>query len=280
MMRHALIPAMLWLAATMTSATADELHVLAAGSLREVIGEIGDHYRQATGTTIAADFGPSGVLRERIEKGERTDLFASADMGHPVKLMAEGRASRVAMFTRNALCAIALAKTGLTMSNFLDKLLDPAIKLGTSTPKADPAGDYTWAMFERADTLRPGSFRTLDQKAQKIVGGPSNNAQANNAPVGGKDPVVAALSSGQIDVMIGYCSGRKRLMPLLEDAQFVEPPKEVAAGPEYGLAVLKDSAPRTEDFALFMLSPDAQQLFARNGFAPVGLPMGWRSPDH
>jgi molybdate transport system substrate-binding protein len=251
-----------------TAARADPLHVLAAGSLREVIGEIGARYRQATGTDIVAAFGPSGVLRQRIEQGAPADLFASADMGHPLRLLAEGRAVRVAMFTRNALCGIARSKVGLTTANFLDRLLDPTIKLGTSTPQADPGGDYTWAMFRRADASRPGSYAILDRKVDKIVGGPAPAA----APPGGKDPVVAALSSGRIDVMIGYCSGRNRLTSPLPDVQFVEPPGVIATGPEYGLAVLKGADPRAEDFALFMLSPEAQQIFARDGFAPVGLP--------
>src|SRR5277367_3751462 len=187
-------------------ARAEGLHVLAAGSLRVVIGEIGSRYHKTTGVEVTADFGPSGILRERIEKGERADLFASADMAHPLKLAADGRATRVDMFTRNALCAFAVPKVGLTPANFLDRLLDPAVKLGTSTPKADPAGDYTWLMFHRAETNHPGAYAVLDQKAQQIVGGPTNNA-----PVDGKDPAAAALSSGKIDMMIGYCSGRGRM---------------------------------------------------------------------
>jgi len=178
-------------------ATSDELRVLAAGSLREVLGEIGKHYEQATGTPAVADFGPSGLLRERIEKGEHADLFASADMGHPLKLLRDGRATRVAMFTRNTLCAVAVPQIQLTTANFLDRLLDPAIKLGTSTPRADPAGDYTWAMFRRADAIRPGAYEILDKKAQQIVGGP-----ANNAPVDGKDPAVVALAAGRVDIVI------------------------------------------------------------------------------
>src|SRR5262249_40389531 len=86
---------------TIGGARADELRVLAAGSRREAIGEIGDRYTQATGTAVAADFSSSGLLRERIETGEKTDLFASADMGNPLKLLADGRAVRVDMFTRN-----------------------------------------------------------------------------------------------------------------------------------------------------------------------------------
>jgi molybdate transport system substrate-binding protein len=244
-------------------AHADELRVLAAGSLREVIGQIGERYQKGTAVPVVANFGPSGVLRERIEKGEKADLLASADMGHPLKLLADGRATRVDMFARNALCAFAASKVGLTSANFIDRLLDPAVKLGTSTPKADPAGDYTWLMFHRIDALHPGAYAILDQKAQKIVGGP--------VPESG-DPVADGFKSGTIDVMIGYCSGRERMAKAVPELQAVEVPKEIAASPEYGLAILKGAGPRAEDLALYMLSTEGQQIFAQFGFAPVGLP--------
>ena len=147
MRRRILVLAMLCTATTIAAAQAEPLRVLGAGSLREVIGEVGVRYRTATGIEVSADFGPSGLVCERIENGEKADLFASADMGHALKLLAEGGATRVAMFTRNALCGFALPKIGLNEANFLDRLLDPAVKLGTSTPKADPSGDYTWVMF-------------------------------------------------------------------------------------------------------------------------------------
>jgi molybdate transport system substrate-binding protein len=264
---RALLIAVLSVVAMSPIVQAAELHVLAAGSLREVMAEIGDQYGKATGMTVATDFGPSGLLRKRIEKGEHADLFASADMGHPLKLLQDGRATRVAMFTRNALCGFAMPQVGLTTASFLDRLLDPAVKLGTSTPKADPAGDYTWAMFRRADAMRQGSFAILNKKAQQIVGG-----SINNAPVVGKDPTAAVLSSGRIDLMIGYCSGRQRMRALLPQLQSVEAPREITTGPEYGLAVLKGARPRTADLALFMLSPEGQQILARHGFVPVGLP--------
>jgi molybdate transport system substrate-binding protein len=211
----------------MTDARAsEELHVLAAGSLREVLGEIGERYKKATGTTVTAEFGPSGLLRERIEKGEHVDLFASADMGHPLKLLKDGRATRVAMFTRNTLCGVAVPQVGLTTENFLDRLLDPAVKLGTSTPKADPAGDYTWAMFRRADAIRSGSYAILSGKAQQIVGGPSNNA-----PVDGRDPAVAALASGRVDTVIGYCTSAKLRLSQMAELQLAEVPARLPQGP-------------------------------------------------
>jgi molybdate transport system substrate-binding protein len=264
---RALFAAALWLLAMVSKAKSEQLHVLAAGSLREVLGEIGNQYRRTTGVGVTADFGPSGILRQRIEKGEHADLFASADVGHPVALQKEGLATRVEIFTRNRLCGIAVPKVGLRTDNFLDRLLDPAVRLGTSTPKADPAGDYTWAIFHKIDALRPGSYAILDKKAQQIVGGPTNNA-----PLGGKDPAAAALAAGQVDLFIGYCSGAKRLRSQIPALQVAEVPGEIAIGPEYALAILKGSDPHAADFARFMLSSTGQQIFADYGFAPMSLP--------
>jgi molybdate transport system substrate-binding protein len=225
--QHLLLLAALCTAAMINAAMAQGLQVLRAGSLREVMAEIDKRYEQATGTTVIADFGPSGLMRERIEKGEHVDLFASADMGHPLKLLKDGRATHVAMFTRNTLCGVAVPKVRLTTANFLDRLLDPAVKLGTSTPKADPAGDYTWLMFRRADAIRPGSYEILDKKAQQIVGGP-----ANNTPVGGKDPALAALASGRVDIVIGYCTSTKLRLSQMAELQLAAVPREISVGPE------------------------------------------------
>jgi ABC-type molybdate transport system substrate-binding protein len=60
----------------MGTASAEDLRVLGARSLREVMTEIGERYREGIGITVTADFGPSGLLRERLEKGEHVDLFS------------------------------------------------------------------------------------------------------------------------------------------------------------------------------------------------------------
>src|SRR5271170_2445828 len=114
--------------------------------------------------------------------------------------------------------------------------------------------------------FHPGAFSILDQKAQKIVGG----APQNNVPV--KEPVVEALTAGKVDVMIGYCSGRQHMLQQLPDLSIVQAPKDIAAGPEYGLAILKSANQHTEDLALYILSPEGPQLFEQFGFTPVGLP--------
>jgi hypothetical protein len=73
---------------------------------------------------------------------------------------------QVDVFTRNGLCAFPRLKVGLTLANFLDRLLDPAVRLGTSTPKADPAGDYTGSGFI-ADGVHPDRSRALTRKHRR-----------------------------------------------------------------------------------------------------------------
>ena len=157
--------ALAFLLATMAAASAGDLVLYGAGSLHGAMADIAKQFDQRFGTTTKVTFGPSGMMRERIEKGEHVDIFTSADMGNARKLVDAHRAAIVVLFARNRLCGYARPSVVLTTENFLAKALDPGVKLGTSTPKADPGGDYTWEMFHKADSQSPGAFAALDAKA-------------------------------------------------------------------------------------------------------------------
>lgn len=73
-----------------SAACADDLVVYCAGGLREPIWQIASESGRGQGLTVSTEFGPSGRMRERIEKGEHVDLFTSADVGHARKLVDEG----------------------------------------------------------------------------------------------------------------------------------------------------------------------------------------------
>lgn len=156
---------MLAVLAMMARARAEDLVLYGAGSLRESMAQIAAVFGQAHGLTVATQFGPSGRMRERIEKGERVDVFASADIGHARKLVEDGRASAMAMFARNTVCLLAPAAFGATTENALDRLLAPGVRVGVSPAKVDPLGDYTVRLFEVAERLRPGSGAALQARA-------------------------------------------------------------------------------------------------------------------
>jgi molybdate transport system substrate-binding protein len=129
------------------TASADTLHVFAAGSLTDAFSDLLRRFPAGPDSVAPADYGPSGLLREKIETGAPADILASADMDQARRLAFGHPERSVITFTRNRLCVLARDAIGLTPINMLDRLLDPSVRLATSTPGADPGGDYAWAVF-------------------------------------------------------------------------------------------------------------------------------------
>src|SRR6185437_4970737 len=86
--------------ASMTAASAADLVLYGAGSLHGAMADVAKQFDQRFGTTTKVTFGPSGMMRERFEKGEHVDIFTSADMGNAKKLADAKRAETVVLFAR------------------------------------------------------------------------------------------------------------------------------------------------------------------------------------
>jgi ABC-type molybdate transport system substrate-binding protein len=96
----------------MAPAMAEETVLLhAAGSLRAALTDVAKAFEAAGFGKVQAKFGASGLLKDEIAGGAKAEVFASANMGHPLALAAAKRRSPVALGARNRLCA--LARPGL-----------------------------------------------------------------------------------------------------------------------------------------------------------------------
>src|SRR5262245_1160306 len=244
---------------------ADELVLYGAGRLRDAMTQIGRDFQQRGGPPVRMEFGPSGMMRERIEAREKVDLFASADMSHPLRLEKQGQAVAVAMFARNTVCAFSTSRVGVTTAGLLDALLDPNLKLGTSAPNSDPLGDYTWQMFKKAEAVKAGSEAVPPGKARVLI-------RSGMRVPDGQDPVAAALNERTVDVFLAYCSARARLEPQVASLTATTLPENLRVGPEYGIALMKNARPYAAGLMLYLLSTNGQATLARFGFTPVGLP--------
>ena len=111
-------------------ADAAPVQVYAAGSLREAFTEIARQHEARTGQPVALTFGASGLLRERIEKGEPAQVFASADTDHPQRLAARGGWQPATVFTRNALCALTSEQIASKASLKVTSLYELATRAG------------------------------------------------------------------------------------------------------------------------------------------------------
>ncbi|MEJ0020632.1 MAG: substrate-binding domain-containing protein [Acetobacteraceae bacterium] len=265
-MPRRLLLALTILLAAAGAARADTLTVLAAGSLSGAFSDLLRRFPAGPDSVAPAEFGPSGLLREKIEAGAAADVFASADMEH-ARRVAQGHPERTVInFTRNRLCVLAKQDVGLTPETLLERLLDPKLRLATSTPGADPGGDYAWAVFARADAVRPGARAILEAKALKLVGG----GAATPLLVPGKGAVEGVFLADRADAMLGYCSSSFPVAAAMPGLTVVALPPDLSVGPSYGM-VLLNGQPLTLRFAVFVMSEAGQAVLRTHGLDPVAL---------
>jgi ABC-type molybdate transport system substrate-binding protein len=246
---------------------AEQITLYAAGSLKAALSDVTKAFEQQSGNAVVTEFGPSGLLREKIEQGAGVDVFASANMGHPHKLVTNGQGGPVVLFTRNNLCALAQPQLELSAENLLAVMLDPATRLGTSTPKADPSGDYAWELFAKAERLATGSTDTLSGKALQLTGGPDSP----KAPAG-RNQYAWVMENDQADLFLTYCTNAVLAQQELPQLKIVSIPEQLSVGADYGLIVLDGAPVEGWRLAMFILSPQGQKILAGYGFVAAGIP--------
>ena len=244
------------------AAGADPVQVYAAGSLRDALTEIAQDHEARTGQKVVLTFAASGLLRERIEQGAPAQVFASADTKHPQRLANQGQWQAPVVFTRNTLCALAQGTVAVTPDTLLSTMLQPQVRLGISTPKADPAGDYAWALFQKADALQPGATARLEAKALQLTGG-ANSAQAP----AGRNTYAWVMEQNRADVFLTYCTNAVAARAELPSLQVVAVPEALQVGAAYGLTVRAGAPAQAQAFAQAVLQPPAQAVLRRLGFA-------------
>jgi ABC-type molybdate transport system substrate-binding protein len=90
----------------MSANASDAVLLHAAGSLRGALLDVGQAFEKSSGLKVQAKFGPSGLLRDEIAAGGKAEVFASANMEHPLALAKAGKSGPAVLFARNKLCAL------------------------------------------------------------------------------------------------------------------------------------------------------------------------------
>jgi molybdate transport system substrate-binding protein len=216
------------------------------------------------GATVGRRLRPLGpLLRDRILDGEAADVFASANLEHPQAIAAE-RGGAVRPFARNTLCALAQPDLEIGSGTLLQTMLREDVRVGTSTPVADPSGDYAFALFDRAEALAPGAAEMPKTKALPLTGGP------DSAPAPeGRNLYAWVMTEDRADVFLTYCTNAVLAVAEAPDLAIVEIPPEINVGADYGLIVLS-GAEGAEVLAEYILSQEGQTMLGRYGFGPPG----------
>jgi molybdate transport system substrate-binding protein len=165
----------LWLIAPVSAQT--PLRVAAAADLEPVLPPILAEFQQATGIHAEATYQASAMLTTQIMNGAPFDLFLSADLGYPRRLIEAGVAdaagsagsSTPIIYARGTLVLWARKDSGLPPPS-LDLLRNPNLKrLAIANPDRAPYG--------RAAVAALTSLKLYDALKPRLVTG-ENIAQS------------------------------------------------------------------------------------------------------
>jgi molybdenum ABC transporter molybdate-binding protein len=244
-------------------AAAETIQLFAAGSLKAALTDVAKAYEATSGNRIEGRYGPSGLLKSEISKGVKADVFASANMEHPQALHDEKKSGPVSRFARNSLCALVKPDLKVDSASLLDRMLDPTIRLGTSTPKADPSGDYAFEVFRKAESIKPGAQAILEKKALQLTGGANSAA----APAG-RTVYGGHITEARADIFLTYCTNAVAAQKENPGQQIIPLPANLAVGADYGLTIVNGAPASAQQFADFIMSPQGEKILVSHGFTP------------
>ena len=122
-----------------------------------------------------------------------------------------------------------------------------AIRIGISTPKADPSGDYAIEVFRKAGLISPGAQAALEEKALQLVGSASSAK-----PPAGHTAYGWHVAEGHADIFLTYCTNAVAAQKENPGQQIVASPAILAVGADYGLTVINTAPPAAQRLADFI----------------------------
>jgi len=233
------------------------LRVAAAADLEPVLPPILAQFEQATGIHAEATYQASAMLTTEIENGAPFDLFLSADLSYPKKLIDDGLADAAGsadsttpiIYARGTLVLWARKDSQLPPPS-LDLLRSPSLnRLAIANPDRAPYG--------RAAVAALQSLGLYDALKARLVTA-ENIAQA-------------AQFADSANADAGLISLTSAFSPRLSaDGQYFVIPRNLYPPIEQGAVIVSNTKQRAAVHKLldFLLSPAVQAQFAKGGLTP------------
>ena len=234
------------------------LRVAAAADLEPVLPPILTAFQQATGIHAEATYQASAMLTTQIENGAPFDLFLSADLGYPRRLIDAGLAdaagtadsSTPITYAKGTLVLWARKDGGLAPPS-LELLRSPALKrLAIANPDRAPYG--------RAAVSSLKSLGLYDALKPKLVTAENIAQAAQFADSGNADAGLISLTSA--------------LTPRMSSTgSYFVIPRNLYPPIEQGAVIVSKTAQREAVHKLldYLLSPAVQSQLAKSGLTPV-----------
>ena len=236
----------------------EPLRVAAAADLEPVLPAILSQFQHTSGIRAEATYQASAALATQIQNGAPFDLFLSADLGYPKRLIDAGLAdaagspdsSTPITYARGTLVLWTRKDSVLTPPS-LDLLSNPGLRrLAIANPDRAPYG--------RAAVAAMKSLKLYDSLQPRLVTA-ENIAQA-----------AQFVDSGNADA--GLISLTSALTPrLAASGRYFVIPRSLYPPIEQGAVIIGNTRQRAAVHKLldFLLSPPVQEQLSKAGLTPV-----------
>jgi len=232
------------------SVHAQSLRIAAASDLQFALGDLAAQYEKQSAAKLAISYGSSGNFFAQIQNGAPFDLFFSADIAYPQKLIDAGFAESDSRYTY-AFGRIVLwlpPESPLIPANLQwNTLLDARIqKIAIANPDHAPYGRAAVAALQKA-----GLYERL--KSKLVYG--ENISQAAQFVLSGS-------------AQAGILAFSLAAAPAMKSGKYWEIPRDLYPPLEQAVVLLKSSPnkPAARAFLAFLQTESARATLARYGF--------------
>jgi molybdate transport system substrate-binding protein len=251
--------AMMLAAASAASRAAAQttLYVAAAADLEPVLPPILAQFKQSTGIEVEATYKSSAVLATQIQNGAPFDLFFSADMSFPKRLIDAGVAD--AAGSADSSTPILYAKGTLVLWTRKDSHLTPSLDLLRSADlKRLAIANPDRAPYGRAAVAALTSLKLYDSLKAKLATADNIAQAAQFADSGNADAGLISLTSAMTPQMSSAGS-------------YFVIPRDLYPPIEQGAVIVTKTTQRDAAHKLleYVLSEPVQAQLAKSGLTPA-----------
>jgi molybdate transport system substrate-binding protein len=247
-----LFPVLLALAFVLPTQAQAPLRLAAAADLQPVLPPILQQFQQSTGVRVQATYQASAMLTTQIMNGAPFDMFLSADLGYPQRLVNAGLADGPAptTYAKGTLVLWTRKDSALAPAS-LDLLRNPTLKrLAIANPQRAPYG--------RAAVAALNSLGLYDTLKARLVTAENISQAAQFADSGNADAGLISLTSA--------------MTPRMASAgTYFTIPRDLYPAIEQGVVIVRKSQQREQARKLldYLLSKPVQAQLAKSGLTPV-----------
>lgn len=247
-----LLPVLLTLMLAVFARAQPPLRLAAAADLQPVLPPILEQFQQSAAIHVEATYQASAMLTTQIMNGAPFDLFLSADLGYPKRLIDSGLADGPAPVTyAKGTLVLWTRKDSALAPASLDLLRNPGIKrLAIANPERAPYG--------RAAVAALTSLKLYDLLKPRLVTAENISQAAQFADSGNADAGLISLTSAMTPRMAAV-------------GTYFTVPRDLYPPIEQGAVIISKSQQHEQARRLldFLLSVPIQAQLAKSGLTPV-----------